>query len=1099
MRKIAILFASLLVGVCAQAVNVPSAGAVDAPGWAVYGRSVPTNLPPGGQGQLRVYVTNVGAAPGENGAVLTDTLPKGVTLSGKPTMEAGHVTTEPACSETVRSEATVLTCTLDANNELTRTTQIHFPVSVAENASGTSLNSMSVSGGGALKTVGSSYPVTISASEPPAGFANLSTVLSNADGTLDTQAGSHPYVVLSTFALNNIGEGVFGSEHPAGGQARNINVNLPPGIFGNPEAIPQCTRKEFDEGVASEKLEPDCPLSSQVGWNYSTVSDLDFFHRGAPVYNMVPPNDAAAQFAFSLLGVPVFLDVGVRTGTDNGTTVATHNFPQRHVTFDVAEIWGNPADPSHNKFRVGIAANGEECAAIWGEELQCPSGVANNPLMTLGTSCGAPPEFTGEEDGLWGNESYKSETVKGYLSNQEGLPTGFTGCEKLQPFLPTVSIAPDTSYADTPAGLSVNVEMPQGLNPEGLQTPDLDDTKVTLPQGVVINPGQATGLQACQPSQEALGTLPDGESDEAAPTCPSASKVGTLEIATPLIPKVLVGNAYILDSDPPNMQLLLTASGGGVNIKLIANVHLDEGTGQLVTTVNATPDVPFTDFKINFSGGAQAALATPTKCGIYGSQAEFTPWSTPFIENVFDSTKFEISSGPNGTPCQWPMPFAPTMTAGATTDQAGGYTSFTMLLQRGDGQQRIERLQFETPEGLLGMIAKIPLCPEPGASKGECSEASQIGSTVVTTGPGPYPFEIPEPGAPPAPIYLTGPYEGAPFGLSIKVPIVAGPFNLGAEVVRSKLEVNPVTSRLTITTNAFPETVKGIPTDIRAIDVDINRSEFMFNPTNCEPMSFSGTAYSNEGASAPLESHFQMGSCRALKFQPNFTVTTQAKTSREDGASLTAKLVYPVGNLGANQASSQSNINTIKVELPKQLPSRLTTLQKACTRGTFDANPANCPPASRVGTAKALTPVVPVPLEGPAYFVSNGNAKFPELIIVLQGYGVRIDLNGETFISEKGITSSTFTKVPDVPIGLFEFTLPEGPDSALAANGNLCNAKLTMPTHFVAQNGAVLNQNTKVSVVGCKKAIRVVKHKAKKHKKKHHKAKKNRKDKGKKG
>ncbi len=254
----------------------------------------------------------------------------------------------------------------------------------------------------------------------------------------------------------------------------------------------------------------------------------------------------------------------------------------------------------------------------------------------------------------------------------------------------------------------------------------------------------------------------------------------------------------------------------------------------------------------------------------------------------------------------------------------------------------------------------------------------------------------------------------------------------------------------------------------------------MFNPTDCDPMSFSGIATSFEGATEPLSSHFQVGSCQALKFAPDFKVSTSGKTSRADGASLTAKIIYPTGNLGANQASSQSNINSVKVDLPKQLPSRLTTLQKACPAATFQANPANCPSASIVGHAKALTPVLPVPLEGPAYFVSHAGEEFPSLIVVLQGYGVTVELVGTTFINSKtNITSSTFKQVPDVPIGQLRTVLPQGKYSALAANGNLCKTKLPMPTAFMAQNGAVIHQSTPVNVTGCAKTKKAKKTKPK--------------------
>jgi hypothetical protein len=425
------------------------------------------------------------------------------------------------------------------------------------------------------------------------------------------------------------------------------------------------------------------------------------------------------------------------------------------------------------------------------------------------------------------------------------------------------------------------------------------------------------------------------------------------------------------------------------------------------------------------------------------------------------------------------LPFTPSLIAGASTDQAGGFTSFSMLLTRPDDQQRISNLQFKVPEGLLGMISGVPLCEEPQASKGECSAASQIGHTVVEAGPGPYPLVVPQPGSPPAPIYLTGGYKGAPYGLAIVVPLVVGPFTLETQVIRAKIAVDPLTAQLTVTTDPFPTVIDGVPADLRAINAVIDRPGFMFNPTSCAPMAFGGTATSTEGVTAAIASHFQVGSCQALKFKPNFKVSTQGKTSRADGASLDAKIVYPTGPLGANQASSQSNIAKVKVELPKQLPSRLTTLQKACTASQFEANPAGCPAASVVGHATALTPVLPVPLTGAAYFVSHGNESFPSLVVVLQGYGTTVELVGTTFISKAGITSSTFKQVPDVPISLFELVLPEGPYSALAANGNLCNAKnLLMPTEFVGQNNALIQQRTKIAVSGCPKQ-RAVHHKQK--------------------
>ncbi len=547
-----------------------------------------------------------------------------------------------------------------------------------------------------------------------------------------------------------------------------------------------------------------------------------------------------------------------------------------------------------------------------------------------------------------------------------------------------------------------------------------------------------------------------------------------MQITSPLLRDKLEGGVYVLQSNPPNVQLLIDASADGVNVKLRADVQLDEETGQLTTTLRDLPPLPVSEFKLSFSGGAQAALVTPPTCGKYTTNALFVPSSTPFGASFPYASTFDITSGPGGGACVSPLPFAPVLTAGGTSDQAGGYTDFTLLLQRGDGQQRISSLQFKTPPGLSGMISKVPLCGEPQAALGTCGAASQIGHTIVTAGPGPYPLVVPQPGQPPAPIYLTGPYKGAPYGLSIAVPIIAGPFNLGTKVVRGSIVVDPHTAQLTITTDrsgpyAIPTVLDGIPTDLRTINAVIDRQAFMFNPTNCNPNAFSGSAVSTQGTTAAISSRFRVGSCRSLAFRPSFKVSTSGRTSRKNGASLAVAIKYANITPGASQASGQSNVASVKVDLPKQLPSRLTTLQKACLASVFDANPAGCPSASLVGHATVLTPILPVPLTGPAYFVSHGGEAFPSLIIALQGYGVRVDLVGTTFISKQGITSSTFKQIPDVPFTSFALTLPTGPFSALTANGNLCNANLVMPTAFTAQNGLVIHQSTPITVTSCPK------------------------------
>jgi hypothetical protein len=1033
------LVAAVLLTIGVVAGSSPAA-ALAGSGWELESHTFPTNLAPGGEGKLAVYAYAIGSSNNAAGAILTDTLPDGVRAVSSEGWSC--TATEPViCSLELPEVATGTRAREELNIEVD-----------AGTPEGGFVNRMEVSGGGAERTVSATGPLVISSAPARFGFASANAWFSNADGTIATQAGSHPYALTFNWELN-----AEANQFPAAGrEIRNLVVNAPPGVIGDPNATPQCTRQQFDN--------EHCPASSQVGIDYvdlPELSGLRFF-----VYNLVPPAGVPAQFGLLLVGIHTFLDASVRSGGDYGISEQIDNIPQRGIEGNSLTLWGVPADPSHTPQRCGFDACG------------IPSTAEPKPLLTLPTACAGPQKYSMSADS-WGTVPVEA-AYEFAVHDEVDDPVGFGGCDRLQ-FAPSIAVAPDTAAADTPAGLTVEVKVPQETlaAPEGLSSTDIGDTTVTLPEGVVINPGQAAGLAACQPSESGLERLPDGAEDNGPPACPAASKVGTVQIETPLLRDKLEGDVYVLQSNPPHLQLLVAASGDGVNLKLVGEVSLNEATGQLVTTFKNTPELPFTDLKLSFSGGAQAALATPTGCGTYETTSDFTPWSSPFVQDAFPSSAFDIDSGTAGAACPAsPLPFDPSLIAGSTTDQAGGFTSFSLLLQRADDQQRISSLQFKTPEGLLGMISKVALCGEPAASQGQCPEASQIGHTVVAAGPGPYPLVVPEPGQPPAPIYLTGAYKGAPYGLAIVVPVVAGPFDLGKVVVRAAIAVDPHTAQLTVTTDPLPAILDGIPTDLRTINAVIDRPGFMFNPTNCEAQSFAGTATSTQGTRAPISSHFQMGSCQALKFKPNFKVSTSGRTSRANGASLDAKIVYPTGPLGANQASSQSNIRSVKVELPKKLPSRLTTLQKACTAAVFEADPASCPAASVVGHATASTPVLPVQLSGPAYFVSHGGEAFPSLIVVLQGYGVTVDLVGSTFISKQGITSSTFKQVPDVPIGSFELTLPEGPYSALAANGDLCKASLKMPTEFVAQNGAVLSQSTKLAVTGCPKAGKSARRKA---------------------
>jgi hypothetical protein len=910
-------------------------------------------------------------------------------------------------------------------------------------------------------------------------------------GGVDTQAGSHPFQLTTTLTFNQLLE-----SNPGRGLqpvpvklGKDLHFVLPPGLIGNPTPFPQCTVKQILTNGPSGVDDTLCPVQTVIGVARIDVSEPEFLGEKTqvlPLFNIEPFVGEPARFAFRYDNNPVYLDTAVRTGGDYGVTVDVNNITQiagfikSEVTF-----WGVPGSPSHDEQR------GENCLRDPRHEDIGPctplGAHTPPPLIELPTSCTGPLQTSVEAD------SWAQPGV--FVSSPETAPLpAMDGCNRL-PFEPSITFAPDGQAGSTPTGLAVTVHVPQAvsLNGEALAEADVKNTTVALPEGVAVNPAGADGLQACSEEGIALHSAEP-------PTCPEASKIGTVKIKTPLLPNLLEGSAYLAaqNANPFGSLLALYVfvedPVSGSRVKLAGEVVPNPVTGQLVSTFKNTPQLPFETFELHFFGGDRAPLATPARCGAYTTTASIEPWTE--TGEVHSSSTFDITSGPaslsepGGSPCPGPsLPFSPSLTGGALNVNAGAFSPLDLTMTRKDGEQNLQSVEAHLPPGLSGILSNVELCPEPQANLGECGPNSLVGETTVSVGVGGDPFSVTG-----GKFYLTGPYNGsggctvsepgcAPFGLTFEVPAKAGPFDLKRNtqnpagedacdcvIVRGKIEINPTTAAVTITSNppgtpdAIPTSIEGIPLEIQHVNAITTRGDFQFNPTNCNKMEVTGTIHSSEGATDTLGVPFQVTNCAALKFTPKFTVSTSGKTSKANGASLTAKVTEPSEPFG-----SQANIHMVKVELPKQLPSRLTTLQKACTAAQFEANPAGCPTPSVIGHAKVITPLVPLPLEGPVYFVSHGGEAFPSLEIVLQGYNVKIVLVGATFISKAGITSTTFKTVPDQPFSSFELTLPEGPYSALAANGNLCTQKLTMPTEFIAQNGMETDQSTAISVTGCAK------------------------------
>jgi hypothetical protein len=1073
------------------------------PWWHVVGISSPASGR-SSEGLITLDVANVGDAPaggvlnenvvsGNTPITVVDRLPAGVTATAVHPEGSGGALDKsedwsfdplhPSLTQCSIEEQTI-TCHYGVPVQPYEHIMIGISVNV-ETGAGRGENEVEVIGGGAPDIV-SNHALALEDPAPSFGVQTYELLPEEEGGVANTQAGSHPFQLTTALIFNtradefvsehkNVGEHESGPEVDALGLTKDLRFNLPPGLLGNPAPLPKCSLHEFLL-IATGKGE--CPNNTIVGVASPIIQAAD--NRWVPevlsfpLYSLEPSVGEPAKFGFqtSVTG-PVVLDTSVRTGGDYGVVVTVPNITQT-VTFigNLVTFWGVPGDSRHDNARNLCLAKQDNPAVIsGGPEPLCSTNEKPQPFLIMPTSCGTPSHTTIEADS-WSEPGKFTEPFGYTFQNNANEPFAEDGCNKLN-FEPSIDLTPDGTQGSTPTGLSVGVHVPQesSLDPTGLAESAVKDTTVTLPAGVGLNPAGADGLMACSLGQVGL----ESPSEQ---SCPEASKVGTVEIHTPLLPHPLIGAAYLAQQEANPfgsliaLYLVVKDPFSGVIVKLAGEVKPDPVTGQLVSTFDNTPPLPFEDLTLHFFGGSRAPLGTPALCGGYTTTASIAPWSGN--APVDSSSEFHITSGPNGTPCSNPLPFDPSLTTGSLNIQAGAFTPFTMTMSREDGNQNLDAIQLKMPSGLLGTLSNVKLCKEAQANAGTCGPESLIGHTTVSVGLGGNPYTVNG-----GEVFITGPYKGAPYGLSIVNPAKAGPFNLGKVIVRAKIEVNPENAALTITSDstgpyAIPQIIDGIPLEIKHVNVAIDRHDFTFNPTNCSPQEIGGSLTSSQGATSSLHVPFQVTNCATLKFKPIFAVSTAGKTSRKNGASLNVKLTYPKAPFG-----SQANIGKVKVDLPKQLPSRLTTLQKACPDSVFDANPAACPPDSRIGTATATTPVLPVHLEGPAYFVSHAGLKFPELIIALSGEGVTVYLHGETFISPQGITSSTFRTIPDVPIGVFELKLPQGPDSALAANANLCTSKLVMPTTFVGANGMSIKQSTSITATGCPKK-KTVKKKIKK-------------------
>jgi hypothetical protein len=1018
-----------------------------------------------------IEVQNLGATTSSGAITVEDRLPAGVTTTETPYESNGRPTPEWSCSagagqSVVRCQSTTAVAPASATYDLAPTVStsstdvIEIPVTVSSATSGMLSNTVTVSGGGAPAAVSSSNPNPANAgTETSFGSSLLNLLVVGADGAAFTRAGGHPYAVTADLEVKQevapaaIDAAQRQEEYKSvagGDEPRTVVAELPLGLIGDPQATPRCAMAQFTD-VKGEN-DNGCPANTRVG-----VVDL-----GMPgledgpfqLFNLAPEPGHAAEFGFTTQSFALVF-YGDVVHSARGYVLRVTALPleaDRLVAFSVT-FFGDPA---------AAFATGEKETPFLTNPVDCAAGEAARTFAVHMDSWGHP----GAGDPFEGNYA-----EAGWATAGTTLPP-VEECGALT-FNPSLSLQPasasegGTTQADEPSGYDVNLQVPQTETFGELATPELKTATVTLPVGLSVSPSAANGLQACSDAQIALQSNEPG-------SCPLASQIGTVKVTTPLLEAPLEGQVFLgeprcspcSEADAGDGHLFrlfiqVHSEARGITIKLPGVVRANPQTGRLTAEFAENPQLPFGDLELKFKSGPRAPLANPQTCGTFTTVSDLEPWSAPETLTEVSQSSFAI------TGCGSSMGFAPAFVAGTSSPAAGAYSPLSVTFSRGDGEQDLGAITVQTPPGLLGKIAGIPRCGEAQADAGTCGPESQIGTTTATAGPGSDPYTVTG-----GRVYLTGPYEGRPFGLSIVVPAVAGPFNLGDVVVRASIAVNPATSALTITSDPLPQIRDGVPFRLRTVTVEVNRPGFMFNATNCSAQAISATLTgehaigSSEAAkSSVASSAYAASGCANLPFKPKLTAVTAGKASKAGGASLDVKI--------ESAGLGQANIAKVVLQLPKALPSRLSTLQKACLAAVFNANPAACEEDSVIGKATIHTPVLNSPLTGPAYFVSHGGAAFPDVEFVLQGEGVTLILDGKTDI-KKGITYSRFESTPDAPFRTFETELPTGPHSILAAyvpakeNYSLCRTRLAMPTTITGQNGAVIEQSTKIAVTGCK-------------------------------
>jgi hypothetical protein len=887
-------------------------------------------------------------------------------------------------------------------------------------------------------TVAATSAVAVQPAAADLEFTQATVRLSDPDGGPSRTAGAHPDMQAVFKFKTSIQNGLFGPTEGPAESVRSLNLGLPRGMVGNPTVVTQCDNADL---IAPQQGFPSCPADSQIGMvHVFTLQNGSPSRYDIGLYNIKPVAGEPARFGFNFNAVVGTIVASVRPGDygiSSGSLRISEAAPIMGVTLD---IWGVPADPSHTPERTYNNVAGQ------------PSSLPLRPFLTNPGACTDDPvSFTVTADS-WQNPG--RQAVVNLPADPDGTPYRFDGCEQLA-FAPTLTAQPLSHVADAPTGLDVDVQVPQTDTPTGRTTAHVRRVVLTLPNGMSVSPSSAAGLGACSPAQIGLGT-------NDAPSCPDSSKLGTVRIDTPLLNDPLQGEIILAKQDDNPFRSLLALymaiKGPGFYLKLPGRVDPDPITGQLTTTFDNTPQLPFSRLHVAFRGGPRASLATPLTCGTYTSRASITSWATS--KPVSIETPMTFDQG-----CDRPG-FAPAVTAGSSNAMAGQGTSFTFGVSREDRTPYLSSIDAALPAGLLANLKDVPRCDPIPANAGSCPAASQIGYTTVLAGPGSTPLGLT------GQVYLTGPYKDAPFGLSIVTPTAgqAGPFDLGNVVVRAGIYVDRK-AQVTVKSDPLPTIVRGFPLRLRKVDVTIDRAGFMFNPTSCKKQSVFGAIGALGGGSSQQAVPFQVGGCGDLDLDQQLALKFTGKKTTKDGQ-------HPGIQAKVTSKRSGTNLAQVQVKLPLSVALDPNNAEDLCEPSERAA--LSCPKSSIVGQARVLS-VLPDPLVGPVYFVRGTRTSpsgriirtLPKLWIPLSGDGVTIDVDADSDVDSIQRLVTTFHGLPDAPFTEFSLTINGGKHGIIVVSGNpgTCARDKVVDAQLTGQNGQVERIAPLATVEGCKPAI----------------------------